>query len=185
MSEAIGCTGVSKRFGEIVANREVSLSVQKGSIHGVIGENGAGKSTLMRALYGIAPPDAGEVRLFGEIVKRPSVAESIRRGVGMVHQHFMLVPTLTVTENVMLGREVMRGPVLKAEAAARQLDELAEGYGLALDPRRLVGDLSVGEQQRVEIVKVLWRGAEVLILDEPTAVLTPAEVAELFRVLRG
>src|SRR5262245_27890883 len=173
--EAIGCSHVSKRFGDCIANREVSLSVARGTIHGVIGENGAGKSTLMRALYGMAPPDAGEVRIFGERVRGLSVAESIARGVGMVHQHFMLVPTLTVAENVMLGREVMKGPFLDGEAAARDLEALSSRYRLGLEPRRRVSELSVGEEQRVEIVKVLWRGAEVLILDEPTAVLTPKE----------
>jgi simple sugar transport system ATP-binding protein len=185
VSEALGCTGLTKRYGDIVANREVTLSVGAGSVHAVIGENGAGKSTLMKALYGLEPPDSGEVRLRGEVVARPSVAEALRRGVGMVHQHFMLVPTLTVAENVMLGREVRRGLLLDVEAAARELEALSAKFGLALDPRRLVSELGVGEAQRVEIVKVLWRGAEVLILDEPTAVLTPPEVDDLFRVLRG
>ncbi|HZS39680.1 MAG TPA: ABC transporter ATP-binding protein [Polyangia bacterium] len=183
--EALGCAHVWKRFGDVVANRDVSLSIARGEVHAVIGENGAGKSTLMRALYGLEPPDAGEVRIFGEAIARPSVEEAIRRRVGMVHQHFMLVPTLTVAENVVLGREPTRGPLLDLDGAARELEALSERYRLALEPRRLVSELSVGEAQRVEIVKVLWRGADVLILDEPTAVLTPAEVDELFAVLRG
>jgi simple sugar transport system ATP-binding protein len=183
--EAIGCAHVWKRFGEVVANRDVSLSVGRGEIHAVIGENGAGKSTLMRALYGLSPPDEGEVRFGGERVASPSVDEAIRRGIGMVHQHFMLVPTLTVAENVVLGREPTRGLRLDLSAAEKEIAALAEKHGLSLDPRRLVGELSVGEQQRVEIVKVLWRGAEVLILDEPTAVLTPMEVEQLFTVLRA
>jgi simple sugar transport system ATP-binding protein len=183
--EAIGCSHLYKRFGDLVANRDVSLSIEAGEVHAVIGENGAGKSTLMKSLYGLEPPDSGEVRLRGEIIAHPSVSQSLRRGVGMVHQHFMLVPTLTVAENVMLGHEVLDGAFLDVEAAANQLEALSKQFGLALDPRRLVSELGVGEAQRVEIVKVLWRGAEVLILDEPTAVLTPLEVDELFVVLRG
>ncbi|HUS63298.1 MAG TPA: ABC transporter ATP-binding protein [Kofleriaceae bacterium] len=174
-----------KQFGEVVANRDVSLSVARGEVHAVIGENGAGKSTLMRALYGEGAPDRGEVRIGGERIGRPSVAEAIRRKVGMVHQHFMLVPTLTVAENVVLGREPRRGLLLDSARAEAELAELGESYGLAIEPGRLVRELSVGEAQRVEIVKVLWRGADVLILDEPTAVLTPGEVAELFSVLRA
>jgi simple sugar transport system ATP-binding protein len=185
VSEALGASHLWKQFGDCVANRDVSLSIPAGSVHAVIGENGAGKSTLMKALYGLPPPDRGEVRLRGEVVARPSPAESLRRGVGMVHQHFMLVPTLTVAENVMLGHEVTSGLYLDVDAACRQLDEISARFKLALDPRRLVGELGVGEAQRVEIVKVLWRGADVLILDEPTAVLTPPEVQDLFRVLRG
>jgi simple sugar transport system ATP-binding protein len=178
VSEALGCSHVTKRFGDILANRDVSLSIEKGEIHAVVGENGAGKSTLMRALFGLNPPDEGEVRIGGARVERPSAAASIARGVGMVHQHFMLVPTLTVAENVMLGREV---PLAQCE---REIAALAEKYRLAIEPGRRVAELSVGEAQRVEIVKVLWRGAEVLILDEPTAVLTPVEVEQLFGVLR-
>jgi general nucleoside transport system ATP-binding protein len=180
-NEAIGCDHVWKRYGDLIANKDVSLSVAQGSVHAVIGENGAGKSTLMKALYGMSPPDSGEVRLRGQVVARPSVTEALERGVGMVHQHFMLVGTLSVAENVMLGRESF---LLDVDAVAAQLDEMSKKYGLAVDPRRRVDELSVGEAQRVEIVKVLWRGAEVLILDEPTAVLTPLEVNELFGVLR-
>ena len=185
MSEALGCSHVTKICGNgIVANHDISLSVEKGEIHAIIGENGAGKSTLMRGLYGIDPPDRGEVRLRGQVVARPSVEESIRRRVGMVHQHFLLVPTLTVAENVVLGQEPLRNGLLDTQRAAREVSALGEKYRLAVDPTRLAGELSVGELQRVEIVKVLWRGAEVLILDEPTAVLTPREVDDLFSVLR-
>jgi simple sugar transport system ATP-binding protein len=184
-AEAIGCSHVTVAFGACVANRDVSLSVMRGEVHAVIGENGAGKSTLMRALYGMHPPDAGEVRIGGEVLARPSVGEAIARKVGMVHQHFMLVPTLTAAENVILGREPVRGPFVDARRAEREIGELSERFGLRVEPRRLVSSLSVGEAQRVEIVKVLWRGADVLILDEPTAVLTPLEVGELFGVLRG
>jgi simple sugar transport system ATP-binding protein len=180
--EALGASHLWKRFGEVVANRDVSLSVARGQIHALVGENGAGKSTLMRALYGMDPPDSGEVRLGGRAVARPSVAASLAHHVGMVHQHFMLVPTLTVVENVVLGAEGRR---LDLAGAARRLAELSARFGLALDPGRRVAELSVGEAQRVEIVKVLWRGAETLILDEPTAVLTPGEVDHLFQVLRG
>jgi simple sugar transport system ATP-binding protein len=183
-NEALGCSGLSVRFGELWANREVSLSVPRREIHAVVGENGAGKSTLMRALYGLQPFDTGEVRLFGERVVRPSVAESIRRKVGMVHQHFMLVPTLTVVENAVLGREPRRGPFLDLAAPTRQLLALSEEHGLTVEPARRAGELSVGEAQRVEILKVLWRGAEALILDEPTAVLSPPEVDRLLAVLR-
>ena len=183
-AEAIGCAHLWKRFGAVVANRDVSLSIARGEVHAVIGENGAGKSTLMRALYGLSPPDAGEVRIGGEVVPHPSVAEAIARKVGMVHQHFMLVPTLTAAENVVLGREPRRGPFVDGARAEREMAELSQRFGLRVEPRRLVAQLSVGEAQRVEIIKVLWRGAEVLILDEPTAVLTPPEVAELFDVLR-
>jgi ABC-type uncharacterized transport system ATPase subunit len=184
-AEAIGCAHVSKRFGACVAYRDVSLSVMRGEVHAVIGENGAGKSTLMRALYGMQPPDSGAVRIGGEVIARPSVAAAIARKVGMVHQHFMLVPTLTAAENVVLGREPWLGPFIDVKRAEREIGELSERFGLRVEPRRLVSSLSVGEAQRVEIVKVLWRGADVLILDEPTAVLTPPEVAELFDVLRG
>ncbi|MEO6951829.1 MAG: ABC transporter ATP-binding protein [Polyangia bacterium] len=184
MTEALGCEHVSKRYGETVANRDVSISVKKGSAHALVGENGAGKSTLMRILYGLERADEGQVRVGGEVV-RPSVELSLERGVGMVHQHFMLVPTLTVAENVVLGREPRRGPLVDLKRAERELAAVAERYKLSVDPKRLVGDLSVGEAQRVEILKVLYRGARTLILDEPTAMLTPPEVDQLIAMLRG
>jgi simple sugar transport system ATP-binding protein len=185
MIEAIGCSHVWKRFGPIVANKDVTLSVRRGEVHAVIGENGAGKSTLMRALYGLDPPDSGDVRINGEVIVRPSVAAAMARKVGMVHQHFMLVPALTVAENVMLGHELTLGPLLNRKLVERQLNELALKLNLSVDPAKKVVELSVGEQQRVEILKVLWRGAETLILDEPTAMLTPQEVNQLFAVLQG
>ena len=184
MTEALGCEHVGKRYGDCVANRDVSISVAKGSAHALVGENGAGKSTLMRILYGLERADEGQVRIGGETV-RPSVELSLERGVGMVHQHFMLVPTLTVAENVVLGREPRRGPLVDVKRAERELAAVAERYKLSIDPRRLVGDLSVGEAQRVEILKVLYRGARTLILDEPTAMLTPPEVDQLIAMLRG
>ncbi len=186
-TEALGCAHVWKRFGEVIANRDISLSIARGTVHAVIGENGAGKSTLMRGLYGLHSLDQGSVRIDGELIETPSVAASIKRRVGMVHQHFMLVPTLTVTENVVLGDEPVERGMLVLSRAEQKLIELGERLGLARDPalfRRRVGELSVGEAQRVEILKVLYRGAKILILDEPTAVLSPLEVDDLFAVLR-
>jgi simple sugar transport system ATP-binding protein len=181
---ALDARAIWKRFGALVANRGVSLEVAPGELHAVIGENGAGKSTLLRAIYGLEPPDSGEVRLFGQLVPRPSVAASVAAGLGMVHQHFMLVPTLTVAENVALGREPVRGGRLQLRRVEEELEALGRRTGLFVEPRRLVGSLSLGEAQRVEILKVLWRGARAVILDEPTQVLTPGEVEVLFGVLR-
>ena len=182
---ALQARGITKRYGEIVANRDVSISVKQGSAHALVGENGAGKSTLMKILYGLERADAGEVYVAGEKILRPSVEGSLVRGVGMVHQHFMLVPTLTVTENVVLGREPRRHGLVDHRGAAARLAALAEEHGLPVDPHRLVSELSVGEAQRVEILKVLYRGAKTLILDEPTAMLTPPEVDQLIAMLRG
>ncbi|MEJ1156923.1 ABC transporter ATP-binding protein [Prosthecomicrobium sp. N25] len=180
---AIELVGIDKRFGAVHANRDIHLSVAKGTIHGIVGENGAGKSTLMSILYGFYHADRGRILVDGREVAIRSSADAIAVGIGMVHQQFMLVETLTVLENVILGAE--GSPFLaKAEARARSLiARLARDYGLTVDPDRLCGDLSVGEQQRVEILKALFRGAETLILDEPTAVLTPAEADHLFRIL--
>ena len=182
---AIELSGVSKSFGPVAANRDVSLTVAAGSIHGIVGENGAGKSTLMSILYGFYEADSGEIRVRGTKRTIRSSAEAIAAGIGMVHQHFMLVEPLSVVENVVLGAE--GGPWLKrglAKARA-ELARLSAQYGLAIDPDATVGSLSVGLQQRVEILKALYRGAEVLILDEPTAVLTPAEADQLFELLRA
>jgi simple sugar transport system ATP-binding protein len=181
---ALGGRSITKRYGALMANREVSIEVKRGSAHALVGENGAGKSTLMKILYGLERADAGEVMVDDEVVQRPSVAQSIARKVGMVHQHFMLVPTLSVVENVVLGEEPLRRGLIDVTIAAKRIDELAASHGLSVDPHRLVGDLSVGEAQRVEILKVLYRGARTLILDEPTAILTPLEVGPLIAMLR-
>jgi ABC-type uncharacterized transport system ATPase subunit len=181
---AIELIGVDKSFGPVHANKDVNLKVERGLIHGIVGENGAGKSTLMSILYGFYEADAGEIRVNGEPVRIRSSKEAISHGIGMVHQHFMLVPPLSVLENVMLGAE--GGPLLAGGAAAigAKLAHLAKEYALDVDPRAIVGELSVGLQQRVEILKALVRGAEILVLDEPTAVLTPSEADQLFSMLR-
>jgi len=182
---AVRMTGISKRFGDCQAVRDASLEVMQGEIHALVGENGAGKSTMMRILAGIYPPDAGRVEVFGRDVTRWSAAQAIGASVGMVHQHFMLVPTLTITENVILGREPTRGLAIDVPRAMREVEEAAERSGFRMNVRQYVRELSVGEQQRVEILKTLVRGARILILDEPTAVLSPPEVQELWRVLRA
>ena len=181
---AIELIGVDKSFGPVHANKNVNLRVERGVIHGIVGENGAGKSTLMSILYGFYEADAGEIRINGEAVRIRSSREAISHGIGMVHQHFMLVPPLSVLENVMLGAE--GGPLLKIGAAAvrAKLKHLSDQYALEVDPDAIVGELSVGLQQRVEILKALVRGAEILVLDEPTAVLTPSEADQLFEMLR-
>ena len=181
---AVRMTGVRKNFGPVQANRDASLEVAVGEIHAVVGENGAGKSTLLRVLSGMYAPDGGTVEVFGRNVTGWSTADAIAAGVGMVHQHFMLVPTLTVAENVVLGREPMSGLTFDRRQAESSLEQLSRQTGLACQPSRLVSDLSVGEAQRVEILKTLYRGATLLILDEPTAVLSPPEVDELWKVLR-
>ena len=182
---AIHMSGIVKSFGPVLANRDAALDVAVGEIHALVGENGAGKSTLMRVLSGLYSPDAGTMEVMGRDVTGWSTADAIAAGVGMVHQHFMLVPTLTVAENVVLGQEITNGPVLDRAAAVQAVRELSQRTGLAVPPERLVADLSVGEAQRVEILKTLYRGAKILILDEPTAVLSPPEVQELWQVLRA
>ncbi|MBI3273194.1 MAG: ABC transporter ATP-binding protein [Planctomycetes bacterium] len=183
---AVSMRGITKVFPRVVANRDVDLSVEPGEIHALIGENGAGKSTLMKILYGLQAPDAGTVRLFGAPLHPHTPAAAIRAGLGMVHQHFMLLPPLTVAENVVLGQEPARlGVFLDRDRAEAELLALSERYRLSVDPRARVESLSVGQEQRVEILKVLYRGARVLILDEPTAVLTPPEVEELYAILRA
>ncbi len=181
---AIELVDIDKRFGPVRANDRVNLSVARGTVHGIVGENGAGKSTLMSILYGFYEADGGEIRVGGTPVRIRSSADAICLGIGMVHQHFMLVDSLSVVENVMLGAE--GGPLLdRGLARARaELERLAADHGLAVDVDALVGDLPVGLQQRVEILKALYRGADVLILDEPTAVLTPPEAKALFGLLR-
>jgi simple sugar transport system ATP-binding protein len=185
MAPAIELLHIDKRFGAVHANRDVSLFVERGTIHGVVGENGAGKSTLVSILYGFYEADSGEVRVGGELRRISSPADAIRAGIGMVHQHFMLVEPLTVLDNIMLGHE--GGALLKVgrKAARAERARLSRDYGLDIDPDAIVGELSLGLQQRVEIVKALVRGAEILILDEPTAVLTPSEADALFELLRA
>ena len=182
---AIRLRDVAKAFGPVQANQDASLEVALGEIHALVGENGAGKSTLMRILSGMYAPNSGTMEVNGRDVTGWTTGEAIAAGVGMVHQHFMLVPTLTVAENVVLGSEITNGLVLDRDAAERAVRDLSERTGLAVPPDRLVADLSVGEAQRVEILKTLYRGARILILDEPTAVLSPPEVRELWQVLRS
>jgi simple sugar transport system ATP-binding protein len=181
---AIELVGIDKRFGPVHANRNINLAVAKGTIHGIVGENGAGKSTLMSILYGFYHPDAGEIRVDGKPVAIRSSDDALAAGIGMVHQHFMLVEPFTVLENVMLGVE--GGPILKQGAAKvrAELQRLEREYALEVDPDAVVSELPVGLQQRVEILKALYRGADTLILDEPTGVLTPDEADHLFRILR-
>ena len=185
MSPAIELIAINKSFGAVHANKDVNLSVARGTIHGIVGENGAGKSTLMSILYGFYEADSGEIRVNGKRIAIRSPIDAICAGIGMVHQHFMLVEPLSVVENVMLGAE--GGAMLRVgEAKVRaELARLAKDYGLEIDVDATVGDLSVGLQQRVEILKALYRGADILILDEPTAVLTPAEADALFGLLRS
>ena len=175
--------GISKRFPGVLANDRVDFDVKSGEVHALLGENGAGKSTLMKILYGMYHPDEGEILLNGKPVTIASPNDAINLGIGMIHQHFMLVPTLTVAENVALGLPSSRGPLTDLDRVSKRILELARIYGLQIDPDAYVWQLSVGQQQRVEIVKALYRGAALLILDEPTAVLTPQEVDELFVIM--
>ncbi len=176
--------GIVKRFAGVVANDRVDFDVRAGEVHSLFGENGAGKSTLMRVLYGLHRPDEGEIRVNGERVTIDSPADAIRLGIGMIHQHFMLVNTLTVAENVALGLPSTRGPMTDLDRVAARVRELAATYRLNVDPQAVIWQLSVGERQRVEIVKALYRNVGLLVLDEPTAFLTPQEVDDLFEVLR-
>jgi len=177
--------GITKRYPGVVANDHIDLDVRAGEIHALLGENGAGKTTLMNVLYGLARPDEGEIRLDGEPVRIVDPADAIARGIGMVHQHFMLVPVLTVAENILLGAETMANPIfLDRKEARRRIIELGRRFGFEIDPEAKVSSLSVGWQQRVEILKALYREARILVLDEPTAVLTPQETVEIFAVFR-
>jgi ABC-type uncharacterized transport system ATPase subunit len=183
---AVEMHGITKAWPGVVANDHVDFSVRAGEIHALVGENGAGKSTLMNILYGLIHADSGEILINGAPARISGPRDAINRGIGMVHQHFMLIPVFTVGENVMLGREpVAAGGFYDHAKAKKEIAELTRQYGLVLDPDARTGDLPVGLQQRAEIVKVLYRGANILILDEPTGVLTPQETKELFAVLRG
>ena len=181
---AIELHGVTKRYPGVVANKDVSLEVMPAEVHAVVGENGAGKSTLMKIIYGMVRPDEGTIKINGQETHFRSPKDAIDAGIGMVHQHFMLADNLTVLENVILGSEPKSGVTIDFRAASDRIKELGERYGLRLKPTQRVEYLSVGERQRVEIIKVLYRGAQIIILDEPTAVLVPQEVEELFDSIR-
>ena len=184
METVVEFAHVSMDFPGIRANDDVSFSVNKGEIFALVGENGAGKSTLMNILFGMLTPTQGQVVVKGRPVTQFSPKNAARLGIGMVHQHFMLVPSFTVAQNIVLSREPKKGPLYDMAKAERIVRELSETYGLSVDPKVPVRQLGVGLQQRVEILKTLYRGADILILDEPTAVLTPQETEELFTVLR-
>jgi general nucleoside transport system ATP-binding protein len=176
--------GITKHFPGVLANDHVNFDLRKGEIHALLGENGAGKTTLMNILYGLYLPDSGQVQVNGAPASIRTSKDSIALGIGMVHQHFMLIPVFTVAENVMLGEETVRRGMLDRKTVADKVKELSHRYGLDVDPQAIVGQLPVGVQQRVEIVKTLYRDAQILILDEPTAVLTPQEADDLFRIMR-
>jgi len=182
--ESLEMRGITKRFPGVLASDHVDFDVKSGEVHALLGENGAGKSTLMKILYGLYHPDEGEIFLNGKPVTISSPVDSINLGIGMIHQHFMLVQTLTVAENVALGLPSSRGALTDLDRVSKRIVELADIYGLRIDPSVYIWQLSVGQQQRVEIIKALYRGAALLILDEPTAVLTPQEVDELFVIMR-
>ncbi len=183
---ALEMQGVTKRFPGVLANDQVDFQLRKGEIHALLGENGAGKSTLMNILYGLYTPDEGKTFLDGKEVVIGCPSDAIVHGIGMVHQHFMLIPVMTVAENILLGQEVTKaGMFLDNKKAKQRIDEFCRLYGISVDPSALVADLPVGLQQRVEIIKALYRHADILILDEPTAVLTPQEIEDLFRAMRS
>ena len=176
---------ITKVFGEFVANDKINLHLRKGEIHALLGENGAGKSTLMNMLAGLLEPTSGEIVVNGQVVNLDSPSKAASLGIGMVHQHFMLVEAFTVAENIILGSELTKNGVLDIAGASKEIKALSERYGLAVDPSAKIADISVGAQQRVEILKTLYRGADILIFDEPTAVLTPSEIDELMAILKN
>ncbi len=186
MPPVLELRGITKAFPGVLANDHIDLTLEKGEIHALLGENGAGKTTLMNILYGLYTPDEGQIMLNGREVQIQGPSDAIAQGIGMVHQHFMLVPVMTVTENVMLGVESTRNGVFLDQAQVEQhIREISQQHGLEVDPEAYIKNIPVGVQQRVEIIKVLYREADTLILDEPTAVLTPQEVGELFKILRS
>lgn len=186
MSEyIIELKNIVKRFGKVVANNNINLAVKKGEVHAIVGENGAGKSTLMKILYGLYHPDEGQIFVNGQVVQKNSPKSAVKAGIGMVHQHFMLIPPMTVAENVILGMETAKGLFVDTNEAVSIIKKLSSDFNISIDPTKKVEDLSVGENQRVEIIKVLYRGANILILDEPTAVLTPKEVDDFFKVIKN
>ncbi len=182
-TKVIEMKNIVKKFGDFVANDHINLTVHKGEIHAILGENGAGKSTLMNVLYGLYRPTSGEIYVNGKLENIDSPSKAIQCGIGMVHQHFMLVQPFTVTENIVLGMEPVKGITLDMAKARQDVVEISERYGMAVDPDARIEDISVGMQQRVEILKVLYRGAQTLILDEPTASLTPQEITELIHIM--
>ena len=184
-SPVIEMRNIVKRFGDFVANDGINLTVHKGEIHAILGENGAGKSTLMNQLYGLLKPSSGDILVKGKKIEMNNPRDAINAGIGMVHQHFMLVQPFTVTENIVLGAEPLKGVQLDMATARKNVVDISEKYGLSIDPDAKIEDISVGMQQRVEILKALYRGAEILILDEPTSSLTPQEIVELIQIMRN
>jgi len=182
--ESLEMRGIVKKFPGVLANDHVDFDVRAGEIHALLGENGAGKSTLMKVLYGLYQPEGGEILLNGEVIQTHSPTDSIAHGIGMIHQHFMLVDNLSVAQNVALGLKSTREPRLDLDVVSKRILELADKYGLQVDPQAIISKLAVGQRQRVEIVKALYRGAALLVLDEPTAVLTPQEVDDIFIIFR-
>ncbi|MFW5873554.1 MAG: ABC transporter ATP-binding protein [Bacillota bacterium] len=180
---AVELKGITKKFGDVIANDKIDFLVEKGEIHCLLGENGAGKSTLMKILFGLYSQDEGQIIINGQEINKITPSEAIKYGLGMIHQHFMLVDRLTVTENVIAGREIVRNGLVDLKTARSKIKELSEKYNLKVKPEAKIENISVGEQQRVEILKALYRQAEILILDEPTAVLTPQETEELFQIM--
>ena len=180
---AIEMRGIWKSFGSLIANEDVNLAVKSGEVHALLGENGAGKSTLMNMLSGIYKPDKGDILVEGERVSFASPKDSIRRRIGMIHQHFKLVDIMTAKDNIILGQP--SGFFLRGKRLTEKIREISDQYGLDIDPDKKVYDMSVGEKQTLEIIKVLYRGAKILIMDEPTAVLTPQEIKKLFQIIQN